>query len=56
MFMPSPFPSAIPGGVIAAISFVTPAFRTPKASQIRLREHLQHAAADISRAYAAVSF
>jgi DNA-binding IclR family transcriptional regulator len=44
------------GGVIAAISFVTPAFRTPKASQIRLREHLQHAAADISRAYAAVSF
>jgi DNA-binding IclR family transcriptional regulator len=43
-------------GVIAAISFVTPAFRTPKASQIRLREHLQQVATGISKAYSAVTF
>jgi DNA-binding IclR family transcriptional regulator len=42
-------------GVIAAISFVTPAFRTPKASQINLREKLQRTAAIISKAYSAVN-
>lgn len=43
-------------GVMAAISFVAPAFRMPKASQIRLREHLKQVAGDITRAYAAVTF
>lgn len=43
-----------PNGVAAAISFVAPAFRTPKASQIRLREQLQRVAGDISKAYQAV--
>jgi DNA-binding IclR family transcriptional regulator len=43
-------------GVIAVVSFVAPAFRTPKASQIRLRENLQRAAAEITKAYAAVAF
>lgn len=43
-------------GVVAAVSFVAPAFRMPKASQIKLREHLQQAASDITRAYAAVTF
>lgn len=43
-------------GVIAAISFVAPAFRTPKANQIRLRDNLQRAAAEITKAYAAVAF
>jgi DNA-binding IclR family transcriptional regulator len=43
-------------GVVAAVSFVAPAFRMPKASQIKLREHLQQTAVDITRAYAAVTF
>ena len=43
-------------GVVAAISFVAPAFRMPKAGQIKLRECLQQAAVDINRAYAAVTF
>jgi DNA-binding IclR family transcriptional regulator len=42
-------------GVVAAISFVTPAFRTPKPSQVVLRDHLQRVAAEISKAYSAVS-
>jgi DNA-binding IclR family transcriptional regulator len=45
-----------PTGVIAAISFVAPAFRTPKASQLLLREQIQRFAFDISKAYGAVSF
>jgi DNA-binding IclR family transcriptional regulator len=45
-----------PNGIVAAISFVAPAFRTPKAGQIRLREQISRAAADISKAYSAVSF
>ncbi|MET0878819.1 MAG: IclR family transcriptional regulator [Tardiphaga sp.] len=43
-------------GVVAALSFVAPAFRMPRASQIKLREYLQQAASDITRAYAAVTF
>jgi DNA-binding IclR family transcriptional regulator len=43
-------------GVVAAVSFVAPAFRMPKASQIKLREQLQQAASDITKAYAAVTF
>ena len=43
-------------GVVAAVSFVAPAFRMPKASQIKLRERLQQAAGDITQAYAAVTF
>jgi DNA-binding IclR family transcriptional regulator len=42
-------------GVIAAISSVAPAFRTPRASQLKLREHLMEAAGEISKAYAAVT-
>ena len=38
-------------GIIAAVTFVAPIFRTPKAVQIRLMQHLQRAAADISRAF-----
>jgi DNA-binding IclR family transcriptional regulator len=43
-------------GVVAAVSFVAPAFRMPKASQIKLREQLQQVANDITKAYAAVTF
>jgi len=43
-------------GVIAALSCVAPMFRTPRAMQIKLREHLTLAAGEISKAYAAVSF
>lgn len=43
-------------GVIAALSSVAPAFRTPRAMQIKLREHLLEAASEISKAYAAVTF
>lgn len=42
-------------GVVATISFVAPAFRTPKASQINLREKLQRTAALVSKAYSAVN-
>lgn len=45
-----------PNGVVAVVSFLTPAFRTPRASEIKLREILQQTAGDISKAYAAVSF
>lgn len=45
-----------PSGIVAAMSFVAPAFRTPKANQIKLREQIERAAADISKAYSAVSF
>jgi DNA-binding IclR family transcriptional regulator len=38
-------------GIVAAVTFVAPAFRTPKAAQSRLMHHLQQAAADISRAF-----
>ena len=43
-------------GVIAALSIVAPAFRTPRAAQIRLRGYLEAATRDINRAYAAVTF
>jgi DNA-binding IclR family transcriptional regulator len=43
-------------GVVAALSFVAPVFRTPRASQVRLRAHLQEAAEAITKAYAAVTF
>jgi DNA-binding IclR family transcriptional regulator len=41
--------------VVATISFLAPAFRTPKASQINLREKLQRTAALISKAYSSVN-
>ena len=41
--------------VVATISFVAPAFRTPKANQINLREKLLRTAALISKAYSAVN-
>ena len=37
-------------GVVAAVCFVAPIFRTPKSAQDRLMQHLQQAAADITRA------
>jgi DNA-binding IclR family transcriptional regulator len=43
-------------GVVAALSFVAPAFRMPKASQIMLREQLQRVAGEITKAYATVTF
>lgn len=42
-------------GLIAAISFVAPAFRTPKAREAILREQLTHAATAISRDLVAIS-
>lgn len=41
--------------IAATISLVAPAFRTPKASQIALRDKLQRTAALISKAYLAVN-
>lgn len=38
------------GSVVAAVSFVAPMSRTPKAVQTRLMQHLRQAAADITRA------
>jgi DNA-binding IclR family transcriptional regulator len=38
------------GNVVAALSFVAPAFRTSKATQTRLMQHLLEAAADITKA------
>ena len=38
-------------GVVAAVSFVAPSYRTSKAAQTRLMQHLQQAAADITRAF-----
>jgi DNA-binding IclR family transcriptional regulator len=43
-------------GVVAALSFVAPVFRTPRASQAKLRGHLLEAAQTITKAYAAVTF
>jgi DNA-binding IclR family transcriptional regulator len=43
-------------GVIAALSSVAPAFRTPRPMQLKLREHLVVTAGEISKAYAAVTF
>ncbi|MDB5656728.1 MAG: hypothetical protein JWQ94_4341 [Tardiphaga sp.] len=38
-------------GLVAAVSFVAPISRTPKSTQNRLMQHLQQAAADITRAF-----
>lgn len=43
-------------GIVAALSVVAPAFRTPRAAQIKLRGHLQAAARDVTKAYSAVTF
>ncbi|CAN5265333.1 IclR family transcriptional regulator [soil metagenome] len=43
-------------GVVATLSIVAPAFRTPRANQIKLRGHLEKIAGDITKAYAAVTF
>jgi DNA-binding IclR family transcriptional regulator len=43
-------------GVIATLTIAAPAFRTPRASQIKLRGHLETIASDITQAYAAVTF
>jgi DNA-binding IclR family transcriptional regulator len=42
-------------GVVATVSFVAPAFRTPKAGQIKLREKVRRTADIISKAYTAVT-
>jgi len=38
-------------GIVAAVTFVAPISRTPKAAQTRLMQHLKQAAADITRAF-----
>jgi DNA-binding IclR family transcriptional regulator len=38
-------------GIVAAVTFVAPAYRTSRAAQTRLMQHLQQAAADIARAF-----
>lgn len=41
------------GSVVAAVTFVAPSFRTSKAAQTRLMQHLLEAAADITKACSA---
>ncbi|MDB5619406.1 IclR family transcriptional regulator [Tardiphaga sp.] len=43
-------------GIVTAISFVAPVYRTPKVAQNRLMQHLQDAATDIARAFDEMAF
>jgi len=43
-------------GIVAALSIVAPAFRTPRAAQIKLRGDLEAATREVTKSYAAVTF